>query len=275
MCLEHGLGLKWYLQPKNYQPSKANLKFIEEFFLNLEQVFTKKGKEKAEFLKNLVKNHRGQVVPLEDAIKVIKTAEEVYGDSFVAAAGYCPCRKIVRGEWLPVCIGWGVLISKSTEAGFHSQIPDEWKRYKVASGFIKEKIRYPISADEIAELMREWEEKYNLIHGVYTFGVPYVGSICNCELPYCYAFKDRFTYGVKEVVFKSEYVAQVDPDLCVGCGKCATRCQFGAIHVSRKTGKAYIDPTKCFGCGVCRVACEQKAIKLVDREKISVAKNLW
>ena len=34
------------------------------------------------------------------------------------------------------------------------------------------------------------------------------------------------------VMFRGEYVAQVDPDLCVGCRDCLRLCQFGALAYS-------------------------------------------
>jgi len=276
MCAEHGLGRKWYLQPRNYEASKANVAFIEEFFSHWEQFLTKRMiEEKTGFLKELVKNHRGQVVPLEDAVRIMKTAEEVYGKDFVAVASYCGCRKVYAAEWLPVCIGWGVVLRRSSAVGYNSKIPDEWKRYKVATGFIEERPRYPLTADSAAELMKEWEDKQGLVHAVFTFGIPYVGSICNCETPYCVAFRDRFHQGISELLRKGEYIGVVDPDACIGCGKCKLACQFGAINLPHLTGRAVIDPTKCFGCGVCRSFCDQRAITLVDRAKVPAARNLW
>jgi heterodisulfide reductase subunit A-like polyferredoxin len=59
----------------------------------------------------------------------------------------------------------------------------------------------------------------------------------------------------------SGYVAQVDADLCAGCGTCAEYCQFEAISVD--DGFARIDVAACMGCGVCVVHCPQEAIALV------------
>jgi heterodisulfide reductase subunit A-like polyferredoxin len=57
------------------------------------------------------------------------------------------------------------------------------------------------------------------------------------------------------------YVAQVDEDLCAGCGSCAGSCQFAAISVD--DGVAVIDAAACMGCGVCVSKCPQEAISLV------------
>jgi heterodisulfide reductase subunit A-like polyferredoxin len=51
----------------------------------------------------------------------------------------------------------------------------------------------------------------------------------------------------------SGYVAQVDTDLCAGCGSCVDSCQFAAISVD--DGFARIDAAACMGCGVCVAHC--------------------
>ena len=59
----------------------------------------------------------------------------------------------------------------------------------------------------------------------------------------------------------SGYVAQVDEDLCAGCGLCADYCQFEAITVDN--GYAVVDYEACMGCGVCVSQCPQEAISLL------------
>jgi len=63
------------------------------------------------------------------------------------------------------------------------------------------------------------------------------------------------------MIASSGYVAQVDGDLCAGCGECADMCQFAAISVD--DGFARIDTAACMGCGVCVSHCPQEAISLV------------
>jgi uncharacterized Fe-S center protein len=49
---------------------------------------------------------------------------------------------------------------------------------------------------------------------------------------------------------------KIDPELCIACGLCATKCKQKAILVEEK---ASIDYKKCVGCGECLVVCPQKA----------------
>jgi heterodisulfide reductase subunit A-like polyferredoxin len=65
----------------------------------------------------------------------------------------------------------------------------------------------------------------------------------------------------------SGYLATVDAERCVGCGKCAKKCQFSAIHMDG--GTAVVDAAECMGCGVCRFQCANDAISLVRNSEAS------
>jgi heterodisulfide reductase subunit A len=59
--------------------------------------------------------------------------------------------------------------------------------------------------------------------------------------------------------------ADVDKNLCTGCGNCVEVCAFGAISMHSREGvldSSHIDPLLCTGCGNCVVACPVKAISL-------------
>jgi heterodisulfide reductase subunit A len=64
-------------------------------------------------------------------------------------------------------------------------------------------------------------------------------------------------------------IAQVDPELCVGCLTCVRVCPFDVPQISSEysgvgdiIGAAFIEPTVCQGCGNCVAECPAKAIHL-------------
>ena len=64
-------------------------------------------------------------------------------------------------------------------------------------------------------------------------------------------------------------VAEVDPEMCVGCLTCVRVCPFDVpqvvsteLGVGGIVGAAFIEPTVCQGCGNCVAECPAKAIQL-------------
>ena len=64
--------------------------------------------------------------------------------------------------------------------------------------------------------------------------------------------------------FATNFYAEVDRDLCEGCGTCEERCNMDAVHIEDNI--AQVDKTWCIGCGVCVPTCEAEAIKLHKKE---------
>jgi ferredoxin len=92
--------------------------------------------------------------------------------------------------------------------------------------------------------------------------------ICNCCLCSCGILRGMADLGMANVVAKSSYVNQVDPDLCKLCGTCLERCAFGALSLGTEL---VIDEVRCTGCGVCVIACPENALGLVLRDAEFVA----
>jgi ferredoxin len=113
----------------------------------------------------------------------------------------------------------------------------------------------------------EKQNKKGRVATVWFQPVPYINAICSCETPQCGGLRLRMDFGL-HTVYKAEYVADVNADLCQGCKTCVASCQFGAIRFSPTLGRVLIDQTKCFGCGLCRDRCPHGAIRLVPRDEI-------
>jgi Pyruvate/2-oxoacid:ferredoxin oxidoreductase delta subunit len=72
----------------------------------------------------------------------------------------------------------------------------------------------------------------------------------------------------------SSFVANLDEETCVGCGKCAKVCPTYCLTMTSaassenpKQKKPQIDRSICLGCGVCGLQCETSAISLVKRQQ--------
>jgi heterodisulfide reductase subunit A-like polyferredoxin len=65
-------------------------------------------------------------------------------------------------------------------------------------------------------------------------------------------------------------VAQVEPELCVGCLTCVRVCPFSVpvvrmdlTGIAGIVGAAHIEPAQCQGCGICAGECPARAIQLM------------
>jgi ferredoxin len=100
--------------------------------------------------------------------------------------------------------------------------------------------------------------------------------ICNCCSCCCGLLRGVKEFKAPYMMLKSNYMAQIDEDLCTACGTCAEeRCQFDAIA----EGEAFytVDPDQCVGCGVCIETCPTEAITLdlrPENQQTQPLKNL-
>ncbi|MDT8070272.1 MAG: 4Fe-4S binding protein [Terriglobia bacterium] len=276
-CLKHGEGKKWYLEAKNYSADLASdverRNLLKMMYENPEAVGKAVGK--AESLQKLPKfvrewfvfmitrkqkkMHYGQVVPIEDVEKIFNLT-----NSIVRVA--CYCRYNTLGKEKRYCYG----ISVSPETGLAEilgTVVEGFDGGPYTSG------AETLTREEALEAFRR-HEREGLAHTIWTFGTPFIGGVCNCDRSDCWAM--RFTLSRNmPMMFRAEYVGQIDPDVCNGCRECMRQCQFGALTWSASNKKAVIDQRWCYGCGVCRAVCKENAIALVDRAQVPVAANLW
>ncbi len=266
-CIKHGAGKKWYLNMANYSrdlekdPERRQvfLKFLEE----LEKTPVGKIDEQLKafripVLGNILrwkygryfeKTHCGQVVPIEDAIAVLNIANPIVRVP-------CICRH-VYGKKEKVCLGFGLISLNLVD------------KLSFARGHIEQ-----LTADEAKEFVRKCDER-GLVHTVWTIKTPYIFAMCQCTHRDCLGLRMRLDYGVKKILRMGEYVSEVDIDEFTGCGECVEACQFKALSVSPRVGRATVDSKKCFGCGLCRAFCPVKAINLTPRLQHSVARSVW
>lgn len=278
-CMRHGAGGKWYLNARNYSDQLAEEMgagpYLEEQWRNFEQVYIRKimgmssiglgyklrmpivGRLLRWQAENMIHSesrnrkpvradgHFGQVVPVEEAKLILANlaAEPIIQN-------YCMCRMMQRGVKDVCCINFGAL------SGVIEKLPR----------FIPENTKYRLDREEAVAAVEAQNEK-GRVATVWFQPVPYICAICSCEVPQCGGLRLRTDFGL-EAVYKAEYVADVEPDVCQGCAACVSRCQFGAIRHSPTLGRVIIDQNRCFGCGLCRDACDFDALKLIPREQV-------
>lgn len=277
-CHKHGEGKKWYLQAKNYSEDLLSdlnrRKFIADFFSKPEDLTENMGRlEKLgrapSFVRNVLtpyisgrqkKVHFGQVLPMEDVERIFGFATEI-----VRLA--CICRQVNLSTEQRYCYG----VSLAPQGGEMRKIIEEIDAsYLTGPDVVGLET---LTREEALDSFRQ-HEKEGLCHSVWTFITPFIGGICNCDRSDCMAMLATVTYGTP-LMFRAEYVAEVNPELCNGCRQCMRVCQFGAMGYSAANKKVIIDPRRCYGCGVCRASCTKDAITLHARASVPLAANIW
>ncbi len=267
-CVKHGEGKKWYLQAKNYSEELLDdtrrSAYIRRFISNA------KGLEKSAktierldkiplflkrmfggiFTQKLKETHYGQVVPIEDIEKIFEFVNSVVRIT-------CICRYASSGEEKRCCYA----VSLSPNGG-------RMGRFLLRSnaGFLRgpDAAGLEVLGREAALEAFRSHEREGLCHTVWTLNTPFIGAICNCDIAGCLAMRLNVRHSIP-MMFPGEYIAIVDPEKCIGCGKCLEVCQFKAITFARPRKTAVIDQKKCYGCGICRSFCPTNAISLIDR----------
>ena len=85
--------------------------------------------------------------------------------------------------------------------------------------------------------------------------------VCNCCPCCCTILRGLTELHLPNAFARSRWRAQVDVDLCLGCGVCEEeRCPVGAAQVA--DGVARVDTARCIGCGLCATACQSGAMSM-------------
>ena len=276
-CHKHGEGKKWYLQAQNYSEDLLSdlkrRKFFTKFNANDEDIskaFEKLNQApKSGFISNLItsfavgkmkKMHYGQVLPIEDVEKIMG-----FVNSIVRIE--CICRKNFLGSEQRYCYCLSMGPNGGELFKLMKEISTDYESGPFADGL------EILTKEEALANFRKYEEE-GLCHTVWTFVTPFIAGICNCDRSDCGAMKATFAHNFP-MLFRAEYVAESDPDLCTGCRECMRSCQFGAIGYSAANQKIMIDQKRCYGCGICRSNCTNDAIQLRERKDIPLVANLW
>jgi electron transport complex protein RnfB len=91
----------------------------------------------------------------------------------------------------------------------------------------------------------------------------FVSAICCCCGCCCGILGGLQQYPKPSEIVVSSFVAEYDPEACVGCGVCLDRCQMQAI--TEKEDKVSLNSDRCIGCGLCVSTCPTGALSLARK----------
>jgi NAD-dependent dihydropyrimidine dehydrogenase PreA subunit len=128
--------------------------------------------------------------------------------------------------------------------------------------YIKRGLGRIITKEEALEII-EQAEKEGLVLQAGNSQRPM--SLCTCCGCCCNLLVNEKRFDAPAQYFGSNYFAQVEQELCTGCGVCEERCQMDAIEIIDDIST--IDLDRCIGCGVCVPTCPEDAIELIEKEE--------
>jgi dihydropyrimidine dehydrogenase (NAD+) subunit PreA len=98
---------------------------------------------------------------------------------------------------------------------------------------------------EIIEDLKDGLQRFMAEHGFET-----VKDLVGTALP-------KFTQSSQDLSRQQQLKSNVDPDECIGCGRCYVACRDGAYQAISFSAErtVQIDSEKCVGCGLCKLTC--------------------
>ena len=194
----------------------------------------------------------------EEQILLTQKVEELIDKFDDISVGHCFCRhhRDILGE---PC--------KHTDLRENCFTFGKSARYIAEQGFGR-----LISKEEALDIMKKSEDD-GLVHKAFH---PHSDitkaetSICNCCKDCCGTL-EWWRMGMVALINSTNFLSQVDQDLCSGCGTCVEKCPVDAIELN-DSDIAEVNAEYCLGCGVCAHFCPENAITLLEgMRKVYVA----
>lgn len=199
--------------------------------------------------------HRGTVDPAVEILPYEKV-EAVVNSQTRFAIGLCSCRHEKLHTGLKTC---EVPLESCSSFG---ESADYLIRHRMAREVDRQEM--------LANLERSRELGLVFSADAVREDVSFICSCCSCCCNILYGLR---RFGYSNVLMTSSFVAAVNEDRCIGCGKCAGACPIGVIDLEvvgrlpsgKDKKRARVDASVCLGCGVCALQCRREAMRLHQR----------
>ncbi|MDD3429769.1 MAG: FAD-dependent oxidoreductase [Oscillospiraceae bacterium] len=90
-----------------------------------------------------------------------------------------------------------------------------------------------VTYDEVLEILKRAEDN-GFVHQITNIdGENKIFAICNCNVNVCYALRTSQLFNTPNMS-RSAYVAHVNKENCVACGRCVEYCPAGAVKLGQK-----------------------------------------
>lgn len=90
-----------------------------------------------------------------------------------------------------------------------------------------------VTREEVYDILRQAEDN-GFVHQITNIdGENKIFAICNCNVNVCYALRTSQLFNTPNLS-RSAYVAKVEKDKCVACGRCVEVCPAGAAKLGQK-----------------------------------------
>ena len=88
-----------------------------------------------------------------------------------------------------------------------------------------------ITREEALDILKKAEEN-GFVHQITNIdGEDKIFAICNCNVNVCYALRTSQLFNTPNMS-RSAYVAKVETENCVACGRCVEYCPAGAVKLA-------------------------------------------
>lgn len=114
-----------------------------------------------------------------------------------------------------------------------------------------------ITLDETLTILKEAEAQGLVLQ---PSNAQEIVNICCCCGDCCQVLLHLKRLPAPALAAATPFVAELQPELCTGCGVCVERCQMDALHMEGET--AALAPERCIGCGLCVSTCPGDALAL-------------